>query len=166
MKGYRQKGSPFGEGLFLKLDEIERTCTVELKGVGLLPGEPSPVRIERFIEKRWKIQVQYEDLPDGVLGLSRFGASGLEAVVVSRDLVEDDARSAQRRVNTTLAHEAGHALFHAHLFALGRPQPGMFSGEITEPKILCRHVHNPSQPARKARSGCCCGMTACTTVPP
>lgn len=41
-------------------------------------------------------------------------------------------------MTTTLAHEAGHALLHGHLFTLGKPQKALFDGQITEPKILCR----------------------------
>jgi len=138
VRTYRSRTGPFPERPYYKIEEIERTCTIELSAVGLLPTEPSPVRIERFIEKKFGVVPQYDDLPEGILGFSRFGPKGLEAVVISRDLVEEDSKSAQRRANTTLAHEAGHALFHAHLFVLGAPQPGMFGNDVTEPKILCR----------------------------
>jgi hypothetical protein len=80
-----------------------------------------------------------------VLGFSRFGKSGLEAVVVSRTLAEDPSSVAERRVSTTLAHEAGHALLHAHLFALGDPQPGLFGEGVTGPKILCRDDAHPGR---------------------
>lgn len=138
MRSYSQKRGPFPERPYYTVEEIERTCTLELANVGLLPKDPSPIRIERFIEKKFGVVPTYEDLPDGVLGYSTFGRNGLEAVVISRQLVEDDSKSARRRANTTLAHEAGHALLQAHLFALGVPQPGLFGGEVTGPKILCR----------------------------
>lgn len=138
MKTFRHKGGLFEERPFYEAHEIEETCYGELRKVGLYPTTPSPVRIERFIEKRFGVSASYEELPDGFLGYSRFGSKGLEALVVSRALIEDESNSARRRVATTLAHEVGHALLHAHLFALGAPHPRLFGDEVTVPKILCR----------------------------
>jgi hypothetical protein len=139
MKTFRAKrGAPFRERPYYDLAEIERMCIDELNAQGLLPREPGAIRIDRFIEKRFGVITEHDDLPDGLLGYSRFGAKGLEAVVVSRALAEDGSTSAERRVTTTLAHEAGHALLHGHLFALGKPQKALFDGQITEPRILCR----------------------------
>jgi len=139
MKSYKQKTGPFSERPYFELNDIEITCSQELRSLGLFPTDPSPIRIERFIEKRFKISPVYEDLPEGVLGYSRFGPKGVEAIVVSRALGEDESRAAERRVTTTLAHETGHGLLHAHLFILGAPKRGLFGGEVTEPKILCRN---------------------------
>lgn len=138
MKTYRPKAGPFKERPYFELNEIEMTCTQELRSLGLLPTDPSPIRIERFIEKRFCSPV-YEDLPEDVLGYSRFGPKGVEAIVVSKTLAEDQSTPAERRVTTTLAHEAGHGLLHAHLFVLGVPQRGLFGSEVTGPKILCRN---------------------------
>jgi Zn-dependent peptidase ImmA (M78 family) len=46
-------------------------------------------------------------------------------------------------VRTTLAHEAGHGLLHAYLFATGKnSQPALFDAEHSEePLILCRDVN-------------------------
>jgi hypothetical protein len=144
MKSFRQKSGPFKERPYYTLNDIENTCTQELQALGLLPSEPGPIRIDRFIEKRFGISPQYEDLPDGVLGYSRFGSRGVEAIIVARSLAEDESRAAERRVTTTMAHEAGHALLHAHLFALGAPQRGLFGGEVQSPKILCRTESVPA----------------------
>lgn len=139
MKTFRDKrGGPFRERPYYELKDIERTCSDELNAQGLLPNAPAAIRIDRFIEKRFGVVPHYEDLPEGVLGYSRFGEKGLEAVVVSRVLAEDGSTAAERRVTTTLAHEAGHALLHAHLFVLGKPQKSLFGGKVTGPKILCR----------------------------
>src|SRR3989441_11554119 len=64
----------------------------------------------------------YEDLDKGVLGFTQFGRTGVQAIVVARALDEDGTRPAERRIRTTLAHEAGHGLLHAHLFALDRSE--------------------------------------------
>lgn len=124
-----------------KDDEIERIAETELDRVGLLPSSPQAIRIERFVEKRFNIGgVQYEALPPGVLGYTRFGPNGVESIVVARQLTEEETRVAERRINTTLAHEAGHGLLHAHLFVLDRFSDSLFGDEddVTSDRILCR----------------------------
>jgi len=143
MKTFKQKGGPFAERPYFELNDIERICADELHAVGLLPSEPGPVRIERFIEKRFGVSPIYDELPDGVLGYSEFGAKGVQAIVVSQVLAGEASTTASRRVSTTLAHEAGHGLLHAHLFVLGAPQRGLFGQEVTSPKILCRTDSSP-----------------------
>jgi hypothetical protein len=98
--------------------QIDNMCWDELRSVGLLPSSPKPIRIDRFIEKRFNVSPQYEDLPNGVLGFTRFGKSGVTAVVISAALDAEGGKVAGRRVRTTIAHEGGHGLLHAHLFAL------------------------------------------------
>lgn len=142
MRTYRTNKGPFAERPFFTQADIERICIDELDKVSLMPNEPSPIRIERFIEKRFGVSPVYEDIPAGVLGYTRFGPKGVEAVIVSRQLEQDTDKVAQRRVSTTLAHESGHGLLHAHLFALSTAadvQP-LFNGELEKdvPRILCR----------------------------
>jgi len=86
MKTFRAKSGPFAEQPFYVPAEIESICTDELQRVGLLPKTPSPVRIDRFIEKRFEVQPSYEDLPAGLLGFTHFGPKGVERVVVSKAL--------------------------------------------------------------------------------
>ena len=50
---------PFLNRLYLKDEEIESIATNELRDVGLLPTEPSPIRVDRFIEKRFDIVPQF-----------------------------------------------------------------------------------------------------------
>jgi hypothetical protein len=150
MKNFRTKSGPFIERPFYELGEIERICTEELHGVGLYPPSPAPVRVDRFIEKRFHITHDYEDLPSGVLGYTRFNRNGVEAIVVSRALCDQGSRSAERRINTTLAHEgAGHALLHAHLFVLGEDLPSLFGGDkdVAPSRILCRDGTSAGQQA-------------------
>lgn len=140
MKTYRAASGPFLEKPFFKIDEVEIICTNELCKVGLMPSRPGPIRIERFIEKRFKISVTYEELPLGVLGLIEFGPSGVRRLAVSEALTEDSSKIAERRINTTLAHEAGHGLLHAHLFVLGKKPVSLFRDDLyqNESGILCR----------------------------
>ena len=60
--------------------EIERICSDALREVDLYPKEPGPVRIERFITKRFGVTPIYEALPAGVLGFTCFGEKGVDAV--------------------------------------------------------------------------------------
>ena len=138
MKTFMSTRGPFPERPYYLDTEIERTCAEELRGAGLHPGMPEPVRIDRFIEKRFGLTIAYDDLGPGILGYTRFGKSGVLGVVVSRTLDEDGTSVAERRVRSTLAHEAGHCLFHAHLFLL-TGQCALFpEGATAQPRVLCR----------------------------
>jgi hypothetical protein len=141
MKTYPTTSGSFAERPYYTFEDVERICTDELRRVDLFPSDPSPIRIERFIEKRFKVHPSYEDLPEGVLGFTEFGSEGVKGITVSRLLVEENSKSSERRVNTTLAHESGHGLLHTHLFVFGQ-QPRLLLGEgmdSNKPRILCRN---------------------------
>jgi hypothetical protein len=134
--------------------EIDRIAVEELMRVNLLPSRAEPIRVERFIEKRFDLaRVCYEDLPPRVLGYTQFSSKGVEAVYVSRVLSEEGTRVAERRINSTLAHEAGHGLLHAYLFMLDGFPMGLFENDkdVTEARILCRD--NPAVPKRPLYDG-------------
>jgi len=142
MRTYHSTTGPFAERPYYKDEEIETICGDELRAVGLFPATPGPVRIDRFIEKRFEVTPRYEELGESVLGFTVFGAKGVLDVVVAKGLDEEGSRPAERRIRTTLAHEAGHGLLHAHLFLLGRGTRPLF-GDFTDPdkpKVLCREV--------------------------
>lgn len=142
MKIYRANTGPFNERPYYELAEIESICLEELNAIDLYPKKPEPIRIERFIEKRFNITPRYDDLPDGVLGFTLFGPKGAQDIVVARSLSEEGSKTAERRINTTLAHEAGHALLHGHLFACNEHIDTLFEGFVDPkaPKILCREI--------------------------
>ena len=140
MKTFRSSGL-FAEQPYYTQAEIEQICVDELQKSGLYPSEPAPIRVDRFIEKRFGIRPSYEDLPAGLLGFTRFGDTGVEEIVVSRALDEEGSRAAERRLRSTLAHEGGgHGLLHAHLFALGLDLRPLLADALDsqKPKILCR----------------------------
>jgi hypothetical protein len=140
MKTLRSNSGPFLERPYFPDGEIEKMCADELRAVGLLPSSPEPIRIDRFIEKRFKVTPSYEELPEGVLGLTRFSHQGVSEVVVARALDEESSKIAERRIRTTLPHEGGHCLLHAHLFVSATPSHNLF-GDFTDadaPKVLCR----------------------------
>jgi len=140
MKTFRASKGPFQKRPYFTDTEIENLCLEELQKTKLLPSNPEPIRIERFIEKRFNVTPTYEDLPEGVLGFTRFSSNGVESITVSRGLAEEEGKVSERRINTTLAHEAGHGLLHAHLFAIGSQPERLFGDDFDPkmPKILCR----------------------------
>jgi len=147
MKTYRGANEAFVERPFFKPGEIDRICAAELREFSLYPAGPSPIRIDRFVEKRFGIQVSYDDLPDGLLGLTEFGANGVEAIIIARELDSEGTRTAERRIRTTIAHEGGHGLLHTHLLALGAPGRRLF-GDAVDPdssRILCRSGTHTAQ---------------------
>lgn len=140
MKHLRTSRGPFAERPYYTDKEIETICTDELLAVDLLPEKPGAIRIDRFIEKRFGITHEYADLPDGILGMTQFSARGVKRVIVARGLEDEGSETAQRRIRSTLAHEAGHGLLHSHLFGLGAQAAPLFADttDPEKPKVLCR----------------------------
>lgn len=135
-------GGCFKQSLFFKPREIDDMCVQALAKANLLPAEPSPIRIDRFIEKHFDCAVVYEDVMEGVLGCTLFEKNGaVKAVAVSPGL-DDGTVSGARRERSTLAHEGGHCLMHPILFM--EPETQMsFGGEhenldFRGRRILCR----------------------------
>ena len=62
--------------IWYESDEIEAIAEDELRRASLMPWPDDPVTdLERLIEGHLKAQLdQYAQLPEGVLGLTRFGA--------------------------------------------------------------------------------------------
>lgn len=140
MKLVHQKNSPFAIRPFYDLQEIENLCTAELRKTGLLPERPEPIRIDSFIEKRFGIPEDYQDLPAGVLGFTRFGPNGVSEIVISLELGSCTDTVSERRVRTTMAHEAGHGLLHSFLY-MNNGQTSLFDFDNDPGKILCREQH-------------------------
>jgi hypothetical protein len=148
MRSTAQSGM-FSKPPYFKPSQIDQICVDELRKADLLPSSPAAVRIDRFIEKRFGVSPQYEDLPHGVLGFTKFSRTGVDAIVISAALDAQGGKVAQRRVRTTLAHEAGHGLLHAYLFALDDKPLHLFDKDShTEYQILCRDVPNEEQKSR------------------
>lgn len=148
MKPFRS--GPSSKQPYFTPKQIDQICCDELRKEGLFPASPEPIRIDRFIEKRFKVSPQYEDLPEGVLGFTRFGKNGVKAVVISAALDAEGGKVAERRVRTTLAHEAGHGLLHAHLFALDEIPLHLFDKDShSGDQILCRDVQDDDRKSRR-----------------
>jgi hypothetical protein len=141
MRTYRANRGPFQQAVHYEDREVERIVLDELGKVGLLPTIPAPIRVDRFIEKRFKVSVESIEMKEGVLGFSEFGPKGVQAVYVSKSLDEDKSVAGQRRLRSTMAHEAGHCLLHTHLFVLADSLP-LFAdtSNPAAPKVLCRDL--------------------------
>jgi hypothetical protein len=148
MRTYRTNRGPFATRPFFEPVEIDRICGDALKAAELMPNTPEAVRIERFVEKHFKVSPRYEALPDGVLGYTSFGPNGVTGIVITTALDEEGGSVSERRIRTTLAHEAGHGLLHTHLFALGEKPPKLFEDGNDRPEILCRDVHGTPHESR------------------
>ena len=140
MRKYPAMSGPFEKALYFEQEEIEDVCETALKSVGLYPDNPSPIRIERFLEKKFGLSPEYADLPEGVLGLTKFGLGGPEKVILSVSLSAPEDRISDRRIATTIAHEAGHILFHAELF-----QNYFKKYSEEENAVLCRDLPETSE---------------------
>lgn len=125
---------------FFTEQDVENMCDDTLRTCGYYPAVPQRVNIDRFIEKRFGVSPQFEDMPDGVLGYSKFGPKGMVSMHISQVLGDDERVSAERRISTTLAHEAGHGLMHSHLFVLPEYDSTLFGHQqdVEGQKILCR----------------------------
>ena len=132
MRTYRANDRHFEERQFYTNKDIEILCTDELNKVvfARLPSRPIP--IDRFIEKRFRISPSYDELPEDVLGLIEFNEHGVRKISISKSLDEEGSKSSARRVNTTLAHETGHALLHTHLFVLREKPSSLLRGREYE----------------------------------
>ncbi len=154
MKYVRTNRGPVNKRPHYTVEEMEEICTTELQRTGLYPDVPAPIRIDRFIEKRFKISPTYDDTGPDILGYSTFGPNGVQAIIIAKQLDEAGAVSAERRLRTTLAHEAGHCLLHAYLFVEGFRPASLFGDDAPdEPKILCRDVTGLSQSSGRGYDG-------------
>lgn len=148
MKEFSTTNGPFPTQPFYEDDEIERICEDELARANLLPSEPGPVRIDRFIEKRFGITPTTRDLPPGVLGYTTFSGSGVKEIVIATTIDDDEDATTRRRARTTFAHEASHGLLHAHLFASAFLQQRLEHSSTDAPQVLCR-----DEPLGQRRAG-------------
>lgn len=149
MRTFRSKSGPFSERPHFEPNEIDQICSDELRKQGLFPNSPEAIRIDRFVEKRFGVVPHYEDLPAGVLGFTKFSKNGVDEIMISAELDAEGGEVAERRIRTTLAHEAGHGLLHAYLFALDDKPLYLFDSDShSDYQILCRDVQGEDRKSR------------------
>ena len=79
----------------------------------------------------------------------------MQSITVARHLSDEQSRVTERRINTTLAHEAGHGLLHAHLFLLDSFPQDLFgdSTDVDPVRVLCRDTpathHSQGRPSAR-----------------
>lgn len=142
MRTFPAESGPFLQRYHFGAEEFEVIASQELRSVDLLPDVPAPIRVDRFIEKRFDIVPEYDALPHGLVGFTRFDLKGPVEVVVARDLADDGGQAAERRIKSTLAHEAGHIVLHGQLFTsqlrdTTRPLIEI-DVDVANRKVLCR----------------------------
>ncbi len=98
MRTFPAESGPFLQRYHFAAEEFEVIASQELRSVDLLPDVPAPIRVDRFIEKRFDIVPEYDDLPHGLVGFTRFDLKGPAEVVVARDLADDGGQAAERRI--------------------------------------------------------------------
>jgi hypothetical protein len=133
MKWYLGGGE---QRLWLDPGEIETIAEDVLLRAGLMPDITSPVTdLERLIEGHLGADLdQYAELPDEVLGLSRFKRGKPPSVAINRALTaaalddEDPRPGVLGRWRATLAHEAIHVMLHRALFDSEFAQASLFPG--------------------------------------
>lgn len=140
MKLLRSKSGQFRERPYFDEGEIDRMCADELRKAGLYPKQPGPVRIDRFLEKRF-VAPTYADLPDGLLGFTKFDAKGVVEIAIAKSLDDENTVVAERRMRSTMAHEAGHGLAHTAFIAMTNGSCALFAGSVNNDSVLCRDVH-------------------------
>lgn len=116
-------------------------CEQALKEANFLPEKPAPIQIDRFIESHFKCQLDYgTDLGEGVMGFTFFSKNGAPIVVGVSPSLCDEIKVNDRRLRTTLAHEAGHCLIHPILFMPDAETQSLIGTNIDlqNKRILCR----------------------------
>ena len=143
--------SRFGQTLYFTKEQIDSMCEQELKKAGYLPAEPTPIRIDRFIEKTYS-KIEYLDIGPNILGCTQFSSRGaVDRVIVSSSLDSEETVT-ERRLRSTMAHEAGHCMLHPVLFIQDGLQ-STFRNENVDfarsRKIMCRADSIHAEPERK-----------------
>lgn len=140
--------------IWYESDEIEAIADDELRRADLMPWPDDPVTdVERLIEGHLKAQLdQYAQLPEGVLGLTRFGARRPVVSISSAltEAAEEDPPLPGKvgRWRATLAHEASHIFLHRYLFDAdmaplsNRPPDQAPAGGSTVMRCLHRDVND------------------------
>jgi hypothetical protein len=133
MNPVRNAAGPFCRRLYLHENRIEDVCRTALSAVDLMPTSPGPIRIDRFIFLRFGIEEEFKSLPEHIMGCAKFTRQGLKRIIINRQLAEEESMVSRVRVRSTLAHEAGHGLFHTDLFVekLNVESAGQLFGEET-----------------------------------
>jgi hypothetical protein len=141
MRSHRSASSPFGTIIYLSRSEIDEMCEDALREAKFLPEKPGPIAIDSFIESHFESQLDFgTDFGAEVMGFTLFSPKGKPMIVGVSALLCDQTKVNDRRVRTTLAHEAGHCLLHPILFMPDADTRSLVGTnvDIQNKRILCR----------------------------
>lgn len=130
--------------VWLDAAEIALIAARELEATGLYPARPGPVAIERFVEKRFGFSYEFAPL-DGCLGKTVFGPDGPAEILISERLDRPHKPRVDRLCRSTIAHECGHGILHAWLYAevFAAAAPAWKNGKIAGDPLLNRWFEPP-----------------------
>lgn len=139
MKEFRTREGPYPLRLQYEVSEIDDICVDALREVGLLPANPEPIKVDLFLEKYFRVVVDYPDLGNEIMGSAIFNSRGaVTGFLISSRIEQDGNAVAERRVRSTLAHEGGHGLLHSKLF-IEDATPSLFDSRKKDgANFLCR----------------------------
>jgi hypothetical protein len=142
VKEFRTKDGPYPLRLLYEVAEIDDICRDALQNAKLLPADPQPIKVDRFLEKYFQVVVDYTELEDDIMGSTVFNTKGaVTGFLISSKIEQGGTPSAERRVRSTLAHEGGHGLLHPKLFIEEGTTSLFGSSDVNTkptPKFLCR----------------------------
>lgn len=136
------RSSPWGHRLWFEDREFDAMMDeVRLKAgqVTVTPGEG--VDVWAIFQNVYRVEPDYVDLPDSVLGKTIFHRDGRFDVYLSRTLTDEaeDNVVARRRLRATAAHECAHVVIHGHLHLVDSLTVPMFAdSQPPPPRVLCR----------------------------
>ena len=132
-------GAGFSQVIYFKPGEVDQICQEELRKANMLPFEPRNIDIELFIESHLQCQMDFADVPDGIMGYTIFDQNGKPKIVGISPALDDGTSTGRRRTRSTAAHEAGHCILHPTLF-MDNPTPPLQGQNLDfeRRRILCR----------------------------
>lgn len=134
--------SPWGMKVWLEDSEFESIAEEEIQRAGNeVFVEGKGVDVETILSKGREIEPDYVELPNDVLGRTRFYADGKIEVEINRNLSDEaEANSGARHLlRTTMGHEAIHIPVHGQLHLKDTATLSLFEKEpARSPSVLCR----------------------------
>lgn len=145
MNTRRDTASPFGVRVFYDAAEFEQMMDEARHRVGDdVFTEGQGIDVDRVLLKAYRVEPDFVDLPQGVLGRTQFKPDGQVRVEVDKQLADaaESDQLSRRRLRSTLAHEGGHIACHLPIFLEDLSTPSLFGRdeEAASPNILCRDL--------------------------
>jgi len=142
MRVRNDTSSPWQKRIWFEEHEFDAMMDEARSKAGTVTfSEGAGIDVEAVLQGAFKIVPDFVDLDPGVLGRTAFHRDGHCEIQISRTLAEaaDGDLVARRRLRSTIAHEAGHVVQHAHLHVTDTGTLSLFEEPAREaPKVLCR----------------------------